>query len=491
MQKVPPSTSPILLTLLILFYLVLNLSLNLYNKMVFSTYHFNFPIIIMFFHQGLVYFALRTCTLLNVLPRPTLATQHELAGPVMIVGTFFAINIICNNASLMYISLSLNQCLKAASPLIMICVAFFVERKATPLRQTGAACIVVVGSFLVALKNPGFDLLGVGLCLLSAATAAFQFSTASIVMQGNTNLVFHVTMYTALVVTFLTLPAVVALELDDFHAYAQEHSMLKCMGLLMLGGSMALLYLLVTNALIVNGGSVYLTVLGNFKLALIVLVSCWVFNDQLETINVVGIVITVVGFVFYSYVKKSYTTSTTTLDAAAAAAAADAAFQTDGEDVDALGSNEEIQSLLVNGEPNRGGRGGRGGSSGRGSGSRGLGNSQEEGHSRTALFIELGMAFFILAMAAALVLNPHHASLRRVPVNATTSEQLAWHAASSHAAAFAAHGEDSPHHSSVPDSSVPDSSGAATLPVSIRGGPLGVASSGELNPHPVKHGVDT
>ena len=105
--------------------------------------------------------------------------------------------------------------------MIMIAVAYIVERKATPLRQIGAASVVVFGSFLVVLKNPGFNIVGVSLCMISAVTGSFQFSVAAIVMKGKTNLVFHVTMYTALAVTFLCLPAVIVLELDDFHDYAR------------------------------------------------------------------------------------------------------------------------------------------------------------------------------------------------------------------------------------------------------------------------------
>ena len=401
MATTKQQTSFFVLGLLIAGYLVLNLALNLYNKMVFSSYHFNFPCIIMFFHQGLLYFTLRTCTLLGIVPQPTHATKSDLAGPVMVVGTFFAVNVICNNASLIFISLSLNQCLKASSPMIMIAVAYCVESKSTPLRQIGAASVVVLGSFLVVLKNPGFDIVGVSLCLLSACMGCFQFSAASIVMKGKSNLVFHVTMYTALVVTFLCLPAIIVLELDDFHDYAKEHSMIKCMGLLFLGGSMAIMYLLVTNALIVNGGSVYLTVLGNLKLALIVLVSCWLFKDQLEAINMLGILVTIFGFGLYSYIKKK---DTKALEADANkhkshAKAGDGIERMPLEEDDLDIADEERQSLLVNSDFDGVGGGNKGG------------RSKNKRVGRTGLILECGMALFVFAMAVGLILNPRHASI--------------------------------------------------------------------------------
>jgi drug/metabolite transporter (DMT)-like permease len=418
--------SPALLLLLIVVYLILNLSLNLYNKLVFSSYHFNFPCIIMFFHQGLLYFTLRTFTLFGFVPKPTFQTKAELAGPVMIVGFFFALNIICNNASLIFISLSLNQCLKAATPIIMIAVSYIVERKSTPLNSIGAACVVVFGSVLVVLKNPGFDLTGVFLCLLSALTGAFQFSAASLTMKGKSNLVFHVTMYTALVVTFLCLPAVIVLELDDFHEYAQEHSMAKCLGLLVLGGSMAIMYLLVTNALIVNGGSVYLTVLGNLKLALIVLVSCYVFQDQLATINVIGILVTILGFMLYTYVKQLNATKNQSKHASKEQLQKD--IEKLSKEEDEFATQEEQQSLLLNGASAAKSRGIKKRSGNTSTGPSSSGRS-------TALFVEFGMGLFIFCAGLSLICTPRHTLQKNA--NATGV---------AHAAASAALADHSPHY---------------------------------------------
>ena len=383
----------------------------------------------MFFHQGLLYFVLRSCTLIGLVRTPTFEQISDLTGPVMIIGVFFAINIITNNASLMFIGLSLNQCLKAGSPLIMIAVAYLIEGKRTSRRQIGASTIVVFGSLLVVLKNPGFNWMGVILCLISAVSSSFQLSAAAITMKGKSNLVFHVTMYTALVVTFLCIPFVIVLELDDFHDYAQNTSMLNCMGLLLLGGGMAIIYLLVTNALIVNGGSVYLTVLGNFKLTLIVLISCIVFKDELAIINIIGIIITIMGFAIYSYMKD--------LDKKDSNNKKDSKYKEDdierSDRSESLysreddGSNEEKQSLLVNGN----------------------GNVKSTTKivaakylsSCNAQFIEGGMALFILCMIIAVVCTPHHA-LKQGATSAIHKEYVS-HV---HAAAAVLNADHSPHH---------------------------------------------
>ena len=67
---------------------------------------------------------------------------------------------------------------------------------------------------------------------------------------------------------------------------------------------MATAYLLIINGLIAIGGTVYLTVLGNAKLAIVVLVSCYVFEEKLTRLNIVGICITILGFWLFSLAKQ-------------------------------------------------------------------------------------------------------------------------------------------------------------------------------------------
>ena len=46
-------------------------------------------------------------------------------------------------------------------------------------------------------------------------------------------------------------------------------------------------------------------IVGNLKVALLVLVSLYLYSAQLEAINVAGIVVTISAFFLYSYVQKS------------------------------------------------------------------------------------------------------------------------------------------------------------------------------------------
>ncbi len=355
----------------------------------------------MFFHQALLYSVLRVCTIVGVFDRPNAETLKSLTSPVLIVGMLFGTNIIANNASLIFVSLSLNQCLKAGSPLLMIAVAWMVEGKKTRASAAAAAVVTTVGSLLVVLHNPGFDVFGVALVGVSTLAAAFQYSAASITMRGKTNLVVHTTMYSALVVCYFCLPLILFLELDNFHDYSDTHSMSSCLGMLLLGGSMATAYLLVTNGLIALGGSVYLAVLGNAKLALVVLVSCYIFDERLTTMNVLGIVVTILGFFLYTWAKQR--------------AAKQDLLQKRIEQIyrdEELTDEEEQQSLLQSmNTPNGPGHRGHQGAVDRAAAAAAAGTAgQKEARSTwcTMLVLEMSLTIFIYCMAVAIVVPPRH-----------------------------------------------------------------------------------
>ena len=149
---------------------------------------------------------------------------------------------------------------------------------------------------------------------------------------------------------------------------------------------MATAYLLVINGLIAIGGTVYLTVLGNAKLAIVVLVSCYVFEEKLTRLNIVGICITIVGFWLFSLAKQRQKRKEKLQEE----------LRKIYEEED--GDDEENQSLL--GNPNS--------RSGDHRGPETVKNErEEEEHTRRtascAFGLEAAMVVFVISMAVALV----------------------------------------------------------------------------------------
>ena len=158
--------------------------LNLYNKYVFQELGFNFPILIILYHQACVYTVLRSLSLMCVVAWPDAETVRSLALPCLAVGAVFGINVMCNNASLVYIPLSLNQCIKALVPGIGLCFYFLHTRKPYPLPVYLAAVATGIGVTMVVVANPGFDREGVLLAFGSTVMAASQNCVASLVLSA-------------------------------------------------------------------------------------------------------------------------------------------------------------------------------------------------------------------------------------------------------------------------------------------------------------------
>ena len=110
-------------------YLGLNSSLNLLNRYTLGHAGFRYPVSLTCFH--LVF---QLCSLAPLLLRPPYAGTHTETvsrswKSVVAIGAFMSLNIGLNNASLLHLSLSFNQVIRASIPVVCAFCAIFVENK--------------------------------------------------------------------------------------------------------------------------------------------------------------------------------------------------------------------------------------------------------------------------------------------------------------------------------------------------------------------------
>jgi hypothetical protein len=122
-------TSVLRTGLIIGLYLVLNSSLNLLNRYTLGHAGFRYPVSLTCFHL-----TFQLCSLAPLLMRaPYAGTHGESVGRnwkgVALIGTFMSLNIGLNNASLLHLSLSFNQVIRATIPVVCAICAVFVENK--------------------------------------------------------------------------------------------------------------------------------------------------------------------------------------------------------------------------------------------------------------------------------------------------------------------------------------------------------------------------
>ena len=195
-------------------YLILNLAFNVYSKYLFHHFQFNFPVLIMLFHQTGVVICMQALVFFGFIPRIPFVDLKKLFLPCLVIGSLFGLNIIANNASLVYISLTLNQCVKATSPFFVMIFAYFLEKKTYSARLYFSGILTVVGVFFCANKNPSFNFVGIVLSLSSTIFGSLQSSVSALLLESSPSLVLYVTMYNAIVVCFWCIPMVVWFELE-------------------------------------------------------------------------------------------------------------------------------------------------------------------------------------------------------------------------------------------------------------------------------------
>lgn len=130
MDHAPAGPPPLFRTAsIVALYLALNSSLNLLNRYTLGHAGFRYPVSLTCFH--LVF---QLCSLAPLVARPPYAGTHREVldrswKGVVAIGTFMSLNIGLNNASLLHLSLSFNQVIRASIPVVCAVCAVFVEGK--------------------------------------------------------------------------------------------------------------------------------------------------------------------------------------------------------------------------------------------------------------------------------------------------------------------------------------------------------------------------
>jgi drug/metabolite transporter (DMT)-like permease len=195
-------------------YLLLNLSFNIYSKYLFQHFQFNFPILIMLCHQTGIFITIKLLILCGFVEKLEVKEMGKIIFPCMVIGSLFGLNIITNNSSLVYISLTLNQCIKATSPVFVMFFAYCLEKKKYSFRLYFSGFLTVVGVYFCTTKNPSFNATGILLCVSSTVLGSLQSSISALILESSPNLIVYITMYNALIVCFWCIPMVIWFELE-------------------------------------------------------------------------------------------------------------------------------------------------------------------------------------------------------------------------------------------------------------------------------------
>eukprot|EP00299_Pterocystis_sp_00344_P019030 c9480_g1_i2.p1 GENE.c9480_g1_i2~~c9480_g1_i2.p1 ORF type:complete len:379 (+),score=86.00 c9480_g1_i2:1-1137(+) len=288
---------------LLLLFWIGNVGLNVYNKWLFAKGGFRVPLFVTISHQIFCFLGAALMLLTPFYKRKKIEDTSVLLK-LLTVSVFFSLNTGLNNTSLLYLTLSANQIIRALLPAICAVFATFIEGKKYNNWQWATMFILVIGVILALLDNPSFDELGTALCLSSVVGAALHVSVVGYFLGQMNMTAFDMLLYTTIPIALILLPPfLLSNEIEKLEKFEEKEGMVRAVFLVAVGGVIAFLYNLVHYFFIHYTSSVYTTVAGNMKVALVVCFSFVFLDDEATVLNIVGLSIACLAFFANSYLE--------------------------------------------------------------------------------------------------------------------------------------------------------------------------------------------
>lgn len=294
------------------FYLGLNISLNMFNKWILSHFGFHFPLYLGICHMIFSFVALAPVMLFPQFKSQHLPTLRKQWLGIVCIGVFFAINIGFNNVSLLSISLSLNQVIRASIPVVTCIASISIEGK-KPSREEFLSLFILASGVGVAVYEGSGNragMVGILICIVGTICNGLMMSFSGKVMSEKVD-VLRLTWYTAPVSCIVMLPFFVMREREELINYSSESG--EHIAYIVLTCVNALAYNMIHYLVIKMTSAVTTTVLGEMKIVLLLILSAIMLGEGKEWTPrmTCGTLMAIGGFCLYSHIKlKAMSAST-------------------------------------------------------------------------------------------------------------------------------------------------------------------------------------
>lgn len=296
--------------IVIVAWLALNIGLNFFNKWILSkSVGFTFPIFFTMFHMVascaggfILIFAFKGA-------KVSWAQFSTYKSLIALLSVLFVLNITTNNASLMHLSLSVNQIVKSCVPLptILLSIAFERDGAGRPRQYStgiwGSLVVLIGGSILAVYGNPEASPFGLFLVITSTMCVALWSVTSAVLMNSpesglnSINLTWYGSFFSGPILLCLWF---FSPEREPTIRFLQERPK-DAAAIIVVGSLAAFAYNIVHFALIKVSSALTSTVMGNVKIVLLIILSIILFERSVLLLNVVGFVVFFLGCSCYSY----------------------------------------------------------------------------------------------------------------------------------------------------------------------------------------------
>ena len=226
---------------------------------------------------------------------------------IMLLSLLFVTNISCNNASLVHLSLSVNQIVKSCVPLptMILSVAFERDANGQPKSYSKGVIvsllITVLGSVLAVYGNPEASPFGLALVIISTLAVALWSVMSAMLLGPDSGLnAISLTWYASIIsFVLLFILWLCSSEREAATAYLSSRPGDAAL-IILVGSSTAFVYNLVHFALIKVTSALTSAVAGNIKILLIIVLSMIFFEKSVTILNYSGFAVFLVGVFAYS-----------------------------------------------------------------------------------------------------------------------------------------------------------------------------------------------
>jgi drug/metabolite transporter (DMT)-like permease len=295
----------------IFFYFAANLLLTLHNKWVLSSLHFNFPWTLTALHISVS--GIGSYLLLVFLYRLQPSELDRTAWiKLLLFSALYAANIAISNVSLAYVSLAFHQLVRSATPAFTVALELVLFRKTRSVRIYCALLPVVLGICLATIdefSDISFTVTGLCLTLLGVLLSCVKGIVTNIFMVGPLRLhpldliwrmalpsVLQCLMYGAIFGELQALPGF--FKINDAIGSTFNTAVVDK---LLINGLLALWLNWVSFTANKKTSALTMTVAGNIKQALSVVLAIYIFDSRITSLNFIGVVIALSGGAWYRY----------------------------------------------------------------------------------------------------------------------------------------------------------------------------------------------
>eukprot|EP00037_Helgoeca_nana_P022325 m.227936 g.227936 ORF g.227936 m.227936 type:complete len:332 (-) comp25959_c0_seq12:227-1222(-) len=278
------------------------------NKYIFYQYNFQYPLFVTLCHQVCCCFfsaiAIETCPLqLNVKAKPLTGT---VLARVRVLALVFAISIACGNVALRYVFPSFTQVVASTTPIWTSMAAYHIQGE--PQSAQSLLCIagMCFGCGLAFWGEVNFHMLGFASIVCATALRGLKSVLGSILLTGedsvDTLTLLYYTSQSAAVFLAIGSATIEFPQMARDPVFFEEG--FEGLWIILLISSCVAFFMNLCNLLVTfYTSAVTLSVLGNVKSVLVIIVSLGIFRNTISPLTVVGTFITLCSAGFYSQGK--------------------------------------------------------------------------------------------------------------------------------------------------------------------------------------------